>query len=402
MPGGVLGANLGIGLMRSPAGITLDLDGGHGILVAANEVSALTDMSSITFNPEGALQVNADDITIRIIPGVDVPGRGLVKTGSVLSLAQAELDKLDNIPEDFSAKLSNMDNMQSELQSLTTAMEAMQATMLAETVSLQAQVAAALGAVIAEKLVMTATGALVASKVAEGQAALTSTAAAAIGAILAAAATGATVGSLLALIGQKKYTTNIYNTTVVGNDGLSSGGIEEGTTNYLYGFSILPGNLYDSTKYPYLNAAPCTVTPIVGGNLQPADSVDPYSGQLTILGGLGVSADVYVGGGMFMNTNQRVATESFVLNKNYLVASALTPYLLSSTAVSTYLTIANAGSTYLTSANAASTYLTIANANDTYQPIITAGTGLSKSNSTLSVNNTLPNVTSVGTLSTLT
>ncbi|KAJ3023854.1 hypothetical protein HDV00_001084, partial [Rhizophlyctis rosea] len=40
-------------------------------------------------------------------------GRGLVKTGSILSLAQSELDKLDEIPEDITEKMKTLDYLSS-------------------------------------------------------------------------------------------------------------------------------------------------------------------------------------------------------------------------------------------------------------------------------------------------
>jgi len=104
---------------------------------------------------------------------------------------------------------------------------------------------------------------------------------------------------------------------------------------------------------------------------------------------------------MFIGTDA-VATQAYVTGLGYITSSALTPYLTSATAASTYLTTATAASTYLTTSSASSTYLTTSSASSTYQPIITAGTGLTKSGNTLSVNAAQTQITSVGTLTGLT
>ena len=104
------------------------------------------------------------------------------------------------------------------------------------------------------------------------------------------------------------------------------------------------------------------------------------SGALQVTGGVGVGGSIYAGN-MFIGTNA-VATQAYVTGLGYITSSALTPYL--------------------TSATAASTYLTTSTASSTYQPIITAGTGLTKSGNTLSVNAAQTQITSVGTLTGLT
>src|SRR6478609_7604752 len=114
------------------------------------------------------------------------------------------------------------------------------------------------------------------------------------------------------------------------------------------------------------------------------------SGALQVTGGVGVGGSVYAGN-MFIGTNA-VATQAYVTGLGYITSSALTPYLTSATAASTYLTTSSAASTYLTTSSASSTY----------QPIITAGTGLTKTGNTLSVNAAQTQITSVGTLTGLT
>ena len=100
------------------------------------------------------------------------------------------------------------------------------------------------------------------------------------------------------------------------------------------------------------------------------DSLSTASGALQVTGGVGIGGNVYAGN-MFISTNA-VATQAYVTGLGYITSSALTPYLTTSTAASTY------------------------------QPIITAGTGLTKSGNTLSVNAAQTQITSVGTLTGLT
>ena len=92
-----------------------------------------------------------------------------------------------------------------------------------------------------------------------------------------------------------------------------------------------------------------------------AQSTSSTTGALTVAGGVGIAGNLYANN-LFINTNA-VATQAYVT-----------------------------GLGYLTTATAASTY----------QPIITAGTGLTKSGNTLSVNVAQTQITSLGTLTSLT
>jgi hypothetical protein len=353
MLGGTLGANLGLGLIRSPTGITLNLDGGHGILVsAANEISALTDMVTLTFNAEGALQGNyrgGNHVTVtqNMINCDITAGAGLIMEGSIISLTKTELDKLDDIPEDIGDKLNDFDHLKDTLGDLSSVVQ--------DISGIGKQIGISIGTSALTSAITSAVSAAAMGLAAQSAAQniISSNAAAAIGAAgifsglfgLAGGVLGGTLG--------KKGSSNTY----ISYNSISNGMIKEKDGDepdeYLYGFSICTGNQYSNTLYPNPQTAPCSVVPLLGASeLQPCPSSSPYTGMLTVLGGCGVSQAIYAGGDIYMQSSLKVASESFVLGKSYITAAALGPYLLASTAASTYLSQTSAASTYLTQANA--------------------------------------------------
>ncbi|KAJ3029760.1 hypothetical protein HDV00_009446, partial [Rhizophlyctis rosea] len=125
LPGGLLGAHLGIGLLRTPTGITLDLDGGQGVLIATNEISALTDMVTITFNPEGALMGNYKgdpdgDIQVvgNVISCLIQAGSGLIKEGSIISVSPDLEDKVDDLENQIDNAKDSIGDLQDTTEQL--------------------------------------------------------------------------------------------------------------------------------------------------------------------------------------------------------------------------------------------------------------------------------------------
>ncbi|KAJ3026612.1 hypothetical protein HDV00_011706, partial [Rhizophlyctis rosea] len=391
LEGGMLGARLGVGLIRGPGGITLELNGQEGILVVGNEISALTDMITISFNPEGALQANYK------------AGNGILIEGAIISLSPSTEEKIDQTQaqtEELQTQTEGIqaqtEEMQVQLETLTAQVESMEATLLAETAALQAEVAGAVSAVVAEGLAISAEGALIAGEVAEGQALISAEAAAAVGAVVAAAGVAALAG--LFKKGNSYTTNNYYPITVVGSDGISSSGTIQGGNTPLYGFSITQGYRYNPNIYASLDTAPCTITPMLGSSLSTVSSTSPTTGMLTVAGGLGVLENIYAGGSIY-SSDGILASQNWVLGRAYITSAALSPYSTTTqmnSAISSALT-PYTNTTGMNSAisTALTPYLKI--------PDLIGSTGLTKSgNGTLSVNAVQSQITQVGTLTSLT
>ncbi|KAJ3030386.1 hypothetical protein HDV00_008950, partial [Rhizophlyctis rosea] len=300
-----------ITIINSPVGLAANYKGMYPLQVLENEISLQVDDLTIINSPIG-------------LAGNYRGGNGILIEENLISISPATEEKIDQTQaqteelqaqtEEIQAQTEGIqaqtEEIQVQLEALTAQVEAMGGALAAESAAMQAEIGAALGAVVAEGIAITAEGALITAEIAEGQALISTTAASSIGAILAAAATAAGVGTLLSMLGKKSYTTIIYNITTVGTKGITNQGTAAGDSQLSYGFSIVPGNLYNATLYPYLNTAPCSITPPVGSNLAPVASTDCYSGQLTVYGGCGISGDTYVGGSVY-SKNLRLATESF-------------------------------------------------------------------------------------------
>ena len=177
----------------------------------------------------------------------------------------------------------------------------------------------------------------------------------------------------------------IGGTLYVGGN-IYSGGVQVATQSYVTGLGYLTSATAASTYQPLLtagtgltlsgntlsvNAAQTQITSVgtltsltssgVISTTSGTAATGTTSGALQVTGGAGIGGALYVGGNIYSGGVQ-VATQSYVT-----------------------------GLGYLTSATAASTY----------QPLLTAGTGLTLSGSTLSVNAAQTQITSVGTLTSL-
>ena len=98
-----------------------------------------------------------------------------------------------------------------------------------------------------------------------------------------------------------------YNTYIVGDKGVSSGGTPEGGKDPVYGYSISLGwNFYQQLFSDKLTSS-CTIGPMLGTDLQPVPRTSRYTGMLTVLGGMGVSQDLHA-----------VATQEFVDGRGFL------------------------------------------------------------------------------------
>ena len=178
------------------------------------------------------------------------------------------------------------------------------------------------------------------------------------------------------------FSYNWFSSSNTGNFAISK---QSGLATFNYSNGVAAGSAVNLSTAMSINLTNGTVSVL------PATvSNSTTSGALQVIGGVGVGGSLYAGN-MFIGTNA-VATQAYVTGLGYITSSALTPYL----------TTSSAASTYLTSSTAASTYLTSSSASSTYQPIITAGTGLTKTGNTLSVNAAQTQITSVGTLTSLT
>ncbi|KAJ3052570.1 hypothetical protein HK097_006039 [Rhizophlyctis rosea] len=357
------------------------------------DIKVGTTLKKTLLGLEGNYVGESPDITVTgnmIICNIGVSGKGIQKVGSVISLTpdlEEKMDEIDDMKDTLDNTVDKLDDALGDITDLTSNVENLAnnlASVAENVMSPAAQIgtAAAAGAVgggVSSGLALTA-----AEKLAQNgiQQLIPANAAKVIGGGLAAASLAGILGGLLGSLGGKKT----YNTYIVGDQGRSNSGVPEGETEPVWGYSISQGYNWDPVKYPNKQTSPMTIGGMLGTNLASLllPSTSPFTGQVTIRGGLGVDGAIYNSGDMYMQTNQKVATESFVntniTNKGFITASSLSPYLLSTTAASIYLSIANASSIYT----------------------ITAGTGVTKNGSTLSVNATLPHVTQVGTLNNLT
>ena len=178
---------------------------------------------------------------------------------------------------------------------------------------------------------------------------------------------GAIGGAIGNAIGKKGNQNTYISYNSYSNGGMKEKESDDEEDTYYYGYSITCGTNYSVDLYPDRTLAPCTVTPLLGSDLQPVESINSRSGQLTVAGGVGVSGNIHGGKDIYAN-NLKVATESFV-------TSQLTPY-----ATQSYVT----GRGYIT-LSALGPYLTSVTATSTYQPIISAGSNIVKTTNILSL-----------------
>ncbi|KAJ3051747.1 hypothetical protein HK097_007235 [Rhizophlyctis rosea] len=379
----------GMGLQVMASGIALDLDGEKGILIAGKQISALTDMLTITFNAEGALQGNYKGdpdgdirISANVISCLITAGNGLVKTGSTISLSQDLQDKvdevddlkdtLDNTVDKLDDALGDITHMTSQIDNLANNLASVVESVFSQAAQIGISTGAGIvGGGISSGLALTAAG-----KVAKDgiQTLISANAAKVIGAGAAAVSLAGIIGGLLGSLGGRK----VYNYYTIGENGVSSGGTPEGGSDPLYGYSISQGYNWDRVKYPNKQTSPMTIGGMLGTNLANVllPSTSPFTGQVTIRGGLGLDGALYSSGDIFMQTNQKVASESFVTTRGYITSSNLTGYATES--------FVN-GRDFITS-TALAPYLLATTASSMYQPLFTVGTGLTKSGNTISVN----------------
>ncbi|KAJ3050596.1 hypothetical protein HK097_008401 [Rhizophlyctis rosea] len=378
--GGALDVRVdGIGIVKKAGVLSLNLLGDEDadIVVQGNVIRSITTFAApfltkagntVSFN----LIVESPDLTLvgnTLTCNIDAaPAGGLVKAGSLFSLAPEKLQQLDDATQELTDQKEALENVNEQLTETTQKVSdavsditdvksglenvAGQVGDLAETImSTAAQIgtAAAAGAVgggVSSGLALTAAGKLAKDGV---QNLISANAAKVIGGGLAAASLAGILGGLLGSLGGKKT----YNTYIIGDQGISNSGVPEGETEPVWGYSISQGFNWDPVKYPNKQTSPMTIGGMLGTALAGTllASTSPYTGQLTVRGGVGVDGALYASGDAFVNTNQKVATETFV-NTN----------------------IGNKG------------FITLANAQSTYQPISAAGSNLTKTGNTISLN----------------
>jgi Chaperone of endosialidase len=365
------------------------------IVVTGNMIRSITTFAAPLVKTGNVVSLNllaeAPDLTYAagtLTCNIDVsPTGGLIKTGPLLSLAPEKLQQLDDATQELTDQKEALENVNDQLTQTTqkvndavsditdvkSGLENMagQVGDLAENImSTAAQIgtAAAAGTVgggISSGLALTAAGKLAKDGV---QNLISANAAKIIGGGLAAASLAGVLGGILGSLSGRK----IFNTYVIGDQGISNSGVPEGETEPVWGYSISQGYNWDPVKYNSKQTSPMTIGGMLGTSLAGTllASTSPYTGQLTIRGGVGIDGSLYASGDAFVNTNQKVATEAFVNtnigNKGFITSAALTPYLLSTTAASTYLTQSNAASLY--------------------QPVLSVGANLTKTESTISLN----------------
>ncbi|KAJ3027835.1 hypothetical protein HK097_006071, partial [Rhizophlyctis rosea] len=317
-----------------------------------------------------------------IICNISVSGKGIQKVGSVISLTpdlEEKMDEIDDMKDTLDNTVDKLDDAVGDITDLTSNVENLAnnlASVAENVMSTAAQIgtAAAAGAVgggVSSGLALTAAGKLAKDGV---QNLISANAAKVIGGGLAAASLAGILGGLLGSLSGRKT----YNTYIIGDQGISNSGVPEGGTEPVWGYSISQGFNWDPIKYPNKQTSPMTIGGMLGTSLANTflPSTSPYTGQVTIRGGLGVDGAIYSSGDIFMQANQKVASESFVTTRGYITSSNLTGY-----ATESYVN----GRDFITS-SALTPYLTSSTAATTYQPIVTAGTGLTKSGNTISVN----------------
>ncbi|KAJ3054898.1 hypothetical protein HK097_000415 [Rhizophlyctis rosea] len=362
----------GMGLQKLPTGIGLDLDGDKGILVINNQISALTDMTTITFNAQGALQGNYtrdEDGDISVIGNiirsnmtftaplskvgntvslnliVESPdltyangvltcnidaGRGLIKTANIISLAQTELDKLDKVDDaiDAAEQAQNVaNNARTVAKNLADKLGGI-SDVLDTVGDLSKQIGIAVGtsALTSATVTSLAAASLAVSAKSQAQALIASKVRTATGIAGAfAGAFGAIGGAIAGAFGKKGNTINH-----ISNNTYNIGTIkerEDGDTDdeYLYGFTLGSGTDYSMELYPDRAMNPATFMPLLKSGLLPVESVNSRTGMLTVVGGLGVSGNIHGGKDVFAN-GKKLATEDYVLGRGFLTSSNLTGY----------------------------------------------------------------------------
>src|SRR6478609_5902154 len=406
---GLMKASKGLSVQVDPTG-ALSIDGSLGLDVRVDGVTITKTTAGLQGNYRGDVD---GDITVTpagiILCNISA-GRGLQKIGTAISLLPEIEDKLDQVDD----ALDGVEEAKNTANNARTVAD--NASDLANTASktasdlanklgdlssvvdtvgdLSKQVAISIGTSALTSATVTAISAAALGAIAksQAQALVASKVGAATGiAAVFSGAFGAIGGAIAGAFGKKGNTVNHIsnNTYNIGTIKEKDSDDEEDT--YLYGFTLGCGTEYSIDLYPDRGLNPCTIMTLLGSGLLPVESTNSRTGMLTVVGGLGISGNIHAGKDIFAN-GLKVATESYVTGMNYLTSSSLTGY-----ATQTYVTSRG----YITS-SALTPYLTSSSASSTYQPIITAGTGLTKSGNTLSVNAIQTQITTVGTLTDLT
>ncbi|KAJ3034190.1 hypothetical protein HK097_004583, partial [Rhizophlyctis rosea] len=243
-------------------------------------------------------------------------GNGLQKIGTMISLlpeVEDALDSVDDLKDTLDNTVDKLDNALGDITDLTSNVENLAnnlASVAEHVMSTAAQIgtAAAAGAVgggVSSGLALTAAGKLAKDGV---QSLISANAAKVIGGGLAAASLAGILGGLLGSLGGKKT----YNTNISGDQGVSDSGVVEGTSDLAWGYSISQGYNFNLTLFPNKQTSMAVIGPMLGTNLGTTGSTSPFTGQWCVYGGMGVSERIYASGDIYMNTNQKVATEAFV------------------------------------------------------------------------------------------
>lgn len=148
------------------------------------------------------------------------------------------------------------------------------------------------------------------------------------------------------------------------------------------------------TGYPTISGLISTLQPYATTqNL--TDALVPYATQSALTSGLSLKESVL----SFTTPLSRIGNAVSIDLSTYATQSALTSGLaLKESILSFTAPLSRTGNSISISLT---NYLTVANATSTYQPLLTAGSGLTKSTNTLSINPSQPTVTSLGTLTSL-
>ena len=364
---GLMKGTQGLSVQVDPTG-ALSIDGSLGLDIRVDGLTITKSLAGLQGNYRGDVD---GDITVTpagiILCNIST-GAGLQKIGTVISLLPEVEDKLNQVDDALDAAEGAQNTANNAKTIADTAAETAgeladklgDLSSVIDTVGdLSKQIGIAVGTSALTSATVTALSATALGVLAksQAQALIASKVGAATGIAAAFAGAFGVLGGLIGgSIGKKGNTINH-----ISNNTYNIGTIKEKDTDdeedtYLYGFTLGCGSDYNIDLYPDRALNPATFMPLLNSGLQPVESNSIRTGQLTIVGDLGVAGNVHAIN-MFIDSKP-VATQEFVVSKNYLTSVSLTGFatesyvnnrgFITSAALSPYLTIAAAANTYVT------------------------------------------------------